>query len=343
MGAIMSFVGVLALVLIAILGAKANLHLVFGVLFPYAAVLTLLIGLTVRVVRWAKSPVPFRIPTTCGQQKSLPWIKHSRIENPTTIWGVLVRMFFEVFLFRSLFRNTKIEMHKGPHLAQGSSKWLWMAGLAFHWSFLIILIRHLRFFTEEVPFAVSVTEYLDSFLQIGVPLLYMTDLVILGAITFLYFRRVIIPQVSYISLPADYFPLVLIFSIAGSGVLMRYFTKTHIVGVKAYTMSLVSLRPMMSMPEGVGTIFWVHLFLVCVLFVYFPWSKLVHMAGVFMSPTRNMANNSRIVRHVNPWQTKYKGRTYVDYENDFREKMISVGVPVEKQESESAEPAAEKE
>ena len=33
---------------------------------------------------------------------------------------------------------------------------------------------------------------------------------------------------------------------------------------------------------------------------YFPFSKLMHMAGVFLSPTRNLANNNRMVRHVNP-------------------------------------------
>jgi nitrate reductase gamma subunit len=89
--------------------------------------------------------------------------------------GVWARMALEVLLFRSLFRNTKMELREGPKISYGSDKWLWLAGLAFHWSFLVILIRHLRFFSEGVPLVISITESLDSFLQVGVPLFYLTD------------------------------------------------------------------------------------------------------------------------------------------------------------------------
>ena len=65
--------------------------------------------------------------------------------------GVIGRMALEVFCFRSLFRNVKTEMRHGPKVTYGSDKWLWLAGLAFHWSFLIILIRHFRFFSIKVP------------------------------------------------------------------------------------------------------------------------------------------------------------------------------------------------
>jgi hypothetical protein len=61
------------------------------------------------------------------------------------------------------------------------------------------------------------------------------------------------------------------------------------------------------------------------------------MAGVFLSPTRNLANNSRIVRHINPWNPPLKYHTYEAYEDDFREKMIEAGLPVEKQGASPAE------
>ena len=38
----------------------------------------------------------------------LPWIKQSKLENPSGTLGVLGRMALEVFFFRSLFRNLKI-------------------------------------------------------------------------------------------------------------------------------------------------------------------------------------------------------------------------------------------
>ena len=330
MKALVSLMAVLLLALIAYAGASVpGLRYLFGVVIPYAAFAVFVVGMVVRVLKWASSPVPFRIPTTTGQQKSLPWIKDSKIESPSTGLGVIVRMALEVLAFRSLFRNLKTQVGDGKQVAYGEAKWLWAAGLAFHWSFLIILVRHMRFFIEQVPAAIQLAEGLDSFLQIGAPLFYMTDAIILASVTYLFIRRVGIPQVKYISLMADYFPLFLILGIGISGVLMRYFIKTDIVSVKVLAMGLMSFKP--TVPETIGSLFFIHLFFLSVLFVYFPFSKLVHMGGVFMSPTRNMANNSRMKRHVNPWNYPVHVHTYEEYENDFRDKMKGAGLPVEKE------------
>jgi nitrate reductase gamma subunit len=330
MGLLFSFFAVVTLMVIAFIGVRsAGLHYLFGVLFPYAAFIAFIVGFFYRVVQWGRIPVPFRIPTTAGQGQSLPWIKQNKIDNPSTSLGVFIRMALEVFLFRSLFRNTKMELRDGPKLSYGSTKWLWVGGLAFHYTFLIILTRHLRLFFEPVPVVIKIMESLDGFFQVGAPVLYLTDLIFLGAVTFLFLRRVIIPQVRYISLAADYFPLFLIGAIGFSGVLMRYFFKTDVVGIKELAMGLVTFKP--AVPTSIGTIFYIHLFLVCVLFAYFPLSKLMHMAGVFLSPTRNLANNNRAVLHVNPWNYPVKVHTYEEYENDFREKMKAAGLPVEKE------------
>ena len=330
MKALVSLIAVLLLAIIAYAGASVPaMRFLFGVVIPYAAFLIFVVGMVVRVLKWASSPVPFRIPTTTGQQKSLPWIKHSVIESPSTGLGVIVRMALEVLFFRSLFRNLKTQVGDGKQVTYGEAKWLWAAGLAFHWSFLIILVRHMRFFIEQVPAAIKLIEGLDSFLQVGAPLLYMTDAVILASVTYLFIRRIGIPQVKYISLIADYFPLFLILGIAVTGVLMRYFTKTDIVSVKILAMGLISFKP--TIAETIGPMFFTHLFLLSVLFAYFPLSKLVHMGGVFMSPTRNLANNSRMKRHVNPWNYPVHVHTYEEYENDFRAKMKDAGLPVEKE------------
>ncbi len=331
MKAIISFIAVLVLAAIAYVGVEVmHQYVLFGVVIPYLAVATFIIFMVARILKWGSRPNPFRIPTTCGQQKSFTWIKHSKIENPSGVPGVLARMALEVFFFRSLFRNLKTQLRDdGKQLTYGEAKWLWAAGMAFHWSFLIILIRHLRFFTQQVPAAVQLVEGLDSFLQVGVPLLYMTDLLLLGAVTYLFLRRIGLPQVRYISLINDYFPLFLIFGIALTGVLMRYFFKTDIVSVKMLTMSLVSFNP--SVPQGIGVLFYIHLFFLCTLFAYFPFSKLVHMGGVFLSPTRVLANTSRVKRHINPWNYPVHVHTYEEYENDFRTKMKEAGLPVEKE------------
>ncbi|HDQ40640.1 MAG TPA: menaquinol oxidoreductase [Desulfonatronum sp.] len=338
-----SLIAVLALVLIAFLGAGVlGLQVVFGVLLPYAAILLFIVGFIYRVVDWARSPVPFRIPTTAGQQYTLPWIKSDQLDNPHNTWGVVKRMVLEILFFRSLFRNTKTELQDGK-LAYGSSKWLWLAGIAFHYSFLIIVIRHLRFFTEPLPALVHHIEVVDSILQIGVPVLYQTDVLFLAAVSYLFLRRVVIPQLRYISLPADYFALFLILGIGVSGVVMRYFTKVDVMSVKVLTMGLATFRP--HIPEDpIGVAFYIHLFLVCILLAYFPFSKLMHMGGVFLSPTRNLANNNRMKRHVNPWNYPVKVHKYEAYEDEFREHMVNAGLPVEKPlERKTAEQAEHKE
>src|SRR5512143_1415649 len=76
-------------------GSEAGRWLL-GVAVPYAAAAVFLVGVVLRVVGWARSPVPFRIPTTCGQQKSLPWIRQARIDNPHDTIGVVGRMALEI-------------------------------------------------------------------------------------------------------------------------------------------------------------------------------------------------------------------------------------------------------
>lgn len=324
-----SLLAVIALALIAWLGIEVfHLTTLFGIIVPYTALLLFIAGFIFRVIKWAKSPVPFNIPTTCGQQQSLPWIKQNKIENPTTTWGVVGRMVLEVTLFRSLFRNTKTEK-MGNQLAFGSAKWLWFGSLVFHWSMLLIIVRHLRFFVNPVPVLVQGLESLDSFLQIGVPLLYITDMLVVLALTYLFLRRVVTPQIKYISQAADYYPLFLLLGIAVSGILMRYFFKVNVVGVKGLTMSLVTLKPMVS--AEIGTIFYIHLFFVSSLATYFPWSKLMHAGGIFLSPTRNLANNSRMIRHINPWNYEVETHLYSEYEDVFRDKMRKAGLPLERE------------
>ncbi|MBW2470405.1 MAG: sulfate reduction electron transfer complex DsrMKJOP subunit DsrM, partial [Deltaproteobacteria bacterium] len=248
--------------------------------------------------------------------------------------------------FRSLFRNTRMKLSQGGRLSYQLEIFLWVGALAFHYAFLVVLIRHLRFFTEPVPFFVQLVENVDSFFRVeiiypffkfGVPGVYMSGFVLLAAVTYLFCRRLFVRQVKYISIASDYFPLFLIFGIALSGILMRYFAKIDVTAAKELTLGLVTFRP--TIPEGVSPIFFVHVFLVSILIAYFPFSKLMHLGGVFLSPTRNMPTDTRARRHVNPWNYPVPVHTYEEYEDEFRDKMVEVGLPVEKM----PEPAAAEE
>jgi nitrate reductase gamma subunit len=101
------------------------------------------------------------------------------------------RMLLEILFFRSLFRNTKVELRKGPRLVYGSNKYLWLGAIIFHWSFLVISLRHFRYFMEPIPFFVPILENLDGFFQVGLPVLLVTDVLITVALLYLIFRRLV--------------------------------------------------------------------------------------------------------------------------------------------------------
>ena len=348
MNALPSLVVVLILAGIAWAGGElALLRPVFGLAVPALAAGMFLVGVATRVVSWARTPVPFRIPTTCGQQRSLPWIKAAWIESPWTRSGVVVRMALEVLLFRSLFRNTRgaittepVSSGHGPaadathatsvaaRMVYGEQKWLWLAALAFHWSFLVVLLRHLRFFLEPAPAVVGAIAAVDGFFQVGAPVAYATDVALLAALGYLLVRRLSDAQVRYISLFQDYFALYLLAGLAATGVLMRYYVRPDIVAIKQLTLGLLTFAPVV--PATASPLFFVHLFLLSVLVAYFPFSKLMHMAGVFLSPTRNLANTNRMRRHVNPWNYPVKVHTYEEWEDEFRDKLKAAGLPIER-------------
>ncbi len=333
----LSLIAVIVLFLIAWAGTAIGLQVVFGIIIPYLALLTFIVGFAYKVMGWSRSAVPFRIPTTGGQQKSLPWVKHSMLDCPATKWQVVARMALEILTFRSLFRNTRMRLKEGSKISYQLEIFLWVGALAFHYAFLTVLVRHLRFFTDPVPFLVTLVENVDSFFRIeilypsvhfGLPGVFLSGIVLFAAAAYLLSRRLFIRQVRYISLASDYFPLFLIFGIALTGILMRYFAKIDVTAAKELTMGLVTLRP--AIPASVGAVFYIHLFFVSVLLAYFPFSKLMHLGGIFLSPTRNLTTDTRAKRHVNPWNYPVPVHTYEEYEDEFRDKMIEAGLPVDK-------------
>ncbi len=326
---------------IAWVGASAGLASLFGVALPDVAAVVFIVGMVWRMAYWAKSPVPFCIPTTGGQEQSLDFIKQNKIDCPSTTWGVVQRMFLEVFFFRSLFRNSLADVREsdpvsnGPRSIYYSSKWLWVFALLFHYCFLLVFIRHFRFFMEPVPSCITFLESIDGIMQIGAPRFFWTGGLALVALLFLLARRIFNQRLRYLSLLNDYFPLWLLIAIVGTGICLRYFDKTEIAQVKIFVMGLTHFAPVSG--ADINALFFVHLTLVSVLLLYFPFSKLAHMPGVFFSPTRNQANNSRRVRHINPWNPPKQYFTYPEYEDTYRDAMAEAGLPLEKQPEKAAE------
>ncbi len=298
------------------------------VVVPYAAAAIFLAGFTWRVLLWAATPVPFRIPTTAGQQKSLAFLPHARLENPASGAGVAARVALEALLFRSLFRNTSHRRHPGLRLSFPESKELWLAAIAFHGSLLIVLARHLRLVAEPVPVAVNALAALDGFFRVGLPGWYLTDVTLLAALAWLVLRRLRNPLLRYLTQPSDYAALAVLLAVAVTGIAMRYWERPDLVAIKQFALGLATLHPVPA-PSSAGAWFAAHLLLVSALFAAFPFTKLMHAAAPFLSPTRAMANSSRRVRHVNPWNAPVRVHTYAEWEEEFREKIRAAGLPLD--------------
>jgi len=329
MNALRALIAVVGIVLLAAATAWLNIPIVVVVIL-YAALTFFLLGFSYRVLRWAWTPVPFRIPTTCGQQKSLPWIKSAPLDNPSTSWGAFGRIILEVLLFRSLFRNSRARLHDGK-LALREDQWLWLGALAFHWSLLTILVRHLRYFLQPVPAVVLGIERFDGLFRVGVTHMYLSDVVIVCALAYLIARRLHDPMLHFVSLFSDYFVLFLLAGVALSGLLLRFVVRIDGLAVKQFALGLAALHP--HVPTSTNSIFLIHLLLVSTLVGYFPASKLMHIAGVFLSPTRNLPNNNRAKRHVNPWNAPVVHRSYTEWEREFQDKLTAAAIPLEVQDA----------
>jgi len=192
---------------------------------------------------------------------------------PITRSGVAARMFREVVFFESLFKG---------------SKWSWLFGWLFHFGMLIALARHLRYFTEPVWNWVVMIQWIGIY----------AGMAMFVGLAGLWARRILVDRIRYISAPSDHLMLALLLAIAGSGIGMKYVAHTDIVAVKAFTLGLIRFD---WQPLPADALLIVHLSLVVVLMLIFPFSKLLHAPGMFFSPTRNMRDNPREHRHVAAW------------------------------------------
>ena len=233
------------------------LTVVYASLF-YLATAILIGGLAFRIWEYATTPAPLKIPTTPA---------------PTTRGGVVMRLTREAVLFESLFK---------------ANKWIWLFGWIFHAALLVVLLRHLRYFTQPV------WEWVALIQPFG---LYAGFAMVAGLLG-LWARRLMVPRIRYISAPSDHLMLVLLIGIAVSGLLMKYVSRTDIVSVKSFFLGLMTFNWQPLLPDS---ILLVHLSLVLALMIVFPFSKLLHAPGLFFSPTRNQVDNPRERRHLANW------------------------------------------
>jgi nitrate reductase gamma subunit len=229
----------------------------YAVLF-YLAAFSLIGGLGIRIYQFATTPAPLKIPIASAAK---------------TRRGVAFRMFREVAFFETLFK---------------SNKWIWLFGMLFHAGLLLVVLRHLRYFTQPVWFWVELIQPFG---------LYAGFAMLIGLIGLLL-RRIVLTAIRYISAPSDYLMLVLLIAIGVSGYSMKFAAYTDIVAVKQFFLGLM-VFDWQPIPADLPLL--VHLSLVAILMIIFPFSKLLHAPGIFFSPTLNQVDNAREKRHIVAW------------------------------------------
>jgi nitrate reductase gamma subunit len=229
----------------------------YAILF-YAATALLLGGLAFKVRQYARAAVPLKIPT---------------MPAPTTTSGVVLRMAREVILFESLFK---------------SNLWTWLFGWMFHVALLLVVLRHLRYFTEPVWGWVVLLQ----------PFGLYAGFAMLAGLGGLWLRRLAVERVRYVTGPSDHLMLALFAGILASGFAMQYLLRTDIVALKAFVLGLIYFdwQPIPAEP-----LLLLHLGLVAALMIVFPFSKLLHAPGIFFSPSRNQADDTRARRYLAAW------------------------------------------
>ena len=163
----------------------------------------------------------------------------------------------------------------------------------FHFGLFLVLLRHLRYFTDPVWGWVV-------FLQ---PFGKYASFMMLAGLAGLLARRIFVDRVRYISAPSDHLMLLLLIAIGVTGALMTFVDHTDIVSLKSFLLGLMvfEINPL---PNDLFLI--IHLSLVIILMIIFPFSKLLHVPGVFFSPTRNQIDNPREQRHLAEWANQFE-------------------------------------
>lgn len=229
----------------------------YALLF-YVAIVVLVGGLAFKIRAYFALPVPMKVFTAPA---------------PRTRGGALFRVFREVAFFESLFV---------------SNKWIWIFGALFHASLLVVLLAHLRYFTQPVWQWVALLQFIGQY----------AGFALVAGLGGLWARRLFEERSRYVSGLSDHLMLALLMGIGLSGLAMRHVAHTDIVAVKAFALGLLRFN---WQPLPTDLFLLIHLALVAALMIVLPFSKLLHIPGVFFSPAQNQVDDARERRQLADW------------------------------------------
>lgn len=223
-------------------------------IMPYITITVFALGILYRLGRWSGARIVHNITLS-------PFPGTNR--QAATVIGA------EVVFFKSLFKSDFA---------------LWAGGWTMHIALFAILGGHaVGIYTlgmEFVYFGASegLSEAMSSILGMTF------GIVMFFALLYLLYRRLVIQKVRQVSVTSDYLHLILLLSIVSVGNLMRFIPawNIHYEPVKEYITYLVMLQPIPAGAEALhNPLFAMHLLLVQILLIVLPFSKLMHVLGMF--------------------------------------------------------------
>jgi nitrate reductase gamma subunit len=226
-------------------------YLVAG-LMVYLAVAVFVIGTVYQIYHW------FHAPRTR--------VKTGYFPKPESAGARWTKVAEDSFLF--------------PQMIQ-FDRWMWVFTILFHFGLLGAFVGHLRLFQEFTPLAKALgpkgMEHFSSWSG-G----FMGIVLIVGLIYYLV-RRLKFPY-KELSVPEDYVLLTLLILTVIMGNLIRFFGNIQVTDYRAYLHSLFVFRPSFPLTLAASSTKWAfvsHVLFANLLFICFPFSKLIHVIATF--------------------------------------------------------------
>lgn len=226
---------------------------IVGQILPYVAIAVFLLGMIWQFRTWKRlaSPAMTLFPAPPDEAANLR------------------NVLKEALLFPSLFKGDRL---------------LWFFAWIFHATLLLILLGHLRVFTnvDSLLMAFGMSE--EAIQTMSSVAGGAAGVVILVAVGLLLSRRFAVQRVREITGLADVFALLLIATIIISGDVMR-FSAEHfdLTLTREYFASLATFSSVSGMEALNNNTFVFHMFLALLLILMIPFSKVLHFGGIFFT------------------------------------------------------------
>lgn len=217
---------------------------------PYITITIFVLGVLYRLGRWAAARIVHNITLS-------PFPK-----NNAEVVGIYAR---EIISFRNLFK------FDFP---------VWVGAWPMHVALFFVIGGHIMgiYFLGKQFVYVGMSEALSEHMSELLGTVF--GLVLLAGLLYLLYRRVTVDKVRHVSTTSDYFHLLLLIAIVSVGNFMRLFPQYGIeyAPVREYLTTLLMFQPA-AIPDN--PLFITHLLLVQILLIIFPFSKLMHLFGMF--------------------------------------------------------------